>query len=466
MGKQSARIYFQGKDHKEIYYQGHYHKAMYIGNQLVWEKLTEEKKELNFVQSIIYRNGLYVVFSSSGIFVGNDLNNMKFLYDNFRKIVGNSLGSIYCKLTNEEYVLINTAKMYFDTFLITDNKLSVESYLHNSTLYPIMADVHKDGIDSDVGTVIIKDKYFYPNNVYYKDKDNGYFAGFNKKEYDVDVNDHIGDAFLKDNIAWGIAYEIHGGKSLKYIYQNFYSIDYDENIKKIELRFPEEMTTAIRVKALKYACEEYSYCDEHAVYGDEESSDGRLTSYNSLSPEHEYIINNKLYRYSYISIPIAGIITSTAGTHISNFNSYFNCVIYYKVDLKTLTITEFEITEEAPTWKNPPKWGLPMANTIISKYETSDFTLYCIDYGTAYIIYNLTSEGDKTHTIYFKDFENDEDGIVKKLYEDGIHFSYRSAYLQNNYIYINYSKTKRIRINIKTNTGDIIDQPKVYYAEE
>lgn len=39
MGRQSSRIYFQGKDHKDIYFQGHYHDRMYIGSQLVWEKI-------------------------------------------------------------------------------------------------------------------------------------------------------------------------------------------------------------------------------------------------------------------------------------------------------------------------------------------------------------------------------------------------------------------------------------------
>ncbi len=41
MGKQSARMYSQGKDHKDIYFQGHYHDKMYKGSQLVWEKLKE-----------------------------------------------------------------------------------------------------------------------------------------------------------------------------------------------------------------------------------------------------------------------------------------------------------------------------------------------------------------------------------------------------------------------------------------
>lgn len=41
MGRQSSRIFFQGKDHKEIFFRGHYHKAAYIGNILVWEKLVD-----------------------------------------------------------------------------------------------------------------------------------------------------------------------------------------------------------------------------------------------------------------------------------------------------------------------------------------------------------------------------------------------------------------------------------------
>lgn len=39
MGKQSARLYYQGKDHKDIFYQGNFHDKMYKGNRLLWEKL-------------------------------------------------------------------------------------------------------------------------------------------------------------------------------------------------------------------------------------------------------------------------------------------------------------------------------------------------------------------------------------------------------------------------------------------
>lgn len=43
MGKQSARIFFQGKDHKDIYFNGYYHDKMYIGSMLVWEKIESSK---------------------------------------------------------------------------------------------------------------------------------------------------------------------------------------------------------------------------------------------------------------------------------------------------------------------------------------------------------------------------------------------------------------------------------------
>lgn len=64
MGKQSARLYYDGKDHKEIYFQGNYHMAMYKGGHLVWKKITEGKhipyifKEgNNLVLKVLYVKG-------------------------------------------------------------------------------------------------------------------------------------------------------------------------------------------------------------------------------------------------------------------------------------------------------------------------------------------------------------------------------------------------------------------------
>ncbi len=38
MGRQSARMFFNGKDHKEAFFNGHYHRAMVINGETVWEK--------------------------------------------------------------------------------------------------------------------------------------------------------------------------------------------------------------------------------------------------------------------------------------------------------------------------------------------------------------------------------------------------------------------------------------------
>lgn len=43
MGKQSARMFFNGKDHKEIYMNRNYHCQMHKGDKLLWEKLEEEE---------------------------------------------------------------------------------------------------------------------------------------------------------------------------------------------------------------------------------------------------------------------------------------------------------------------------------------------------------------------------------------------------------------------------------------
>ncbi len=43
MGKQSARLYCQGKDHKDIYFRLNFHDAMYKGSRLVWNKIYPSK---------------------------------------------------------------------------------------------------------------------------------------------------------------------------------------------------------------------------------------------------------------------------------------------------------------------------------------------------------------------------------------------------------------------------------------
>lgn len=56
MGKQSARLYFEGKDHKDIFFHGKCHDAMYIGAELVWHKIRKE----GYYVLIYFRGESYV----------------------------------------------------------------------------------------------------------------------------------------------------------------------------------------------------------------------------------------------------------------------------------------------------------------------------------------------------------------------------------------------------------------------
>lgn len=78
MGRQSSRIYFQGKDHKDIYFQGHYHDKMYIGSQLVWEKLKSEISWVGYENSgtygfVKYNGSIFLYIDDNGnLYTSND----------------------------------------------------------------------------------------------------------------------------------------------------------------------------------------------------------------------------------------------------------------------------------------------------------------------------------------------------------------------------------------------------------
>lgn len=61
MGKQSARLYYDGKDHKDIYFQGNYHRVMYKGDELVWMKLGG-KTYIPFVKHLNDGYQIYVYY--------------------------------------------------------------------------------------------------------------------------------------------------------------------------------------------------------------------------------------------------------------------------------------------------------------------------------------------------------------------------------------------------------------------
>lgn len=65
MGKQSARLYYGGKDHKDIYFQGNYHRAMYKGDELMWMKLSGEKYIPIMRRKSSGESGIYIYYPES-----------------------------------------------------------------------------------------------------------------------------------------------------------------------------------------------------------------------------------------------------------------------------------------------------------------------------------------------------------------------------------------------------------------
>lgn len=76
MGRQSARIFFQGKDHKEIYFNGHYHDKMYLTDSvghaaLVWEKI-RETVGVSWISMLSHAGGKYYVVVENPVDQQND----------------------------------------------------------------------------------------------------------------------------------------------------------------------------------------------------------------------------------------------------------------------------------------------------------------------------------------------------------------------------------------------------------
>lgn len=107
MGRQSSRLYFQGKDHKDIYFQGHYHDAMYLtdseGNAtLVWEKLKDNIEIVNIpVDRLAYLNGLYIALSETtfDLYYGNDLKKM-------HRFESQGWGKLGMLIANEDEIIL------------------------------------------------------------------------------------------------------------------------------------------------------------------------------------------------------------------------------------------------------------------------------------------------------------------------------------------------------------------------
>ena len=114
MGKQSARLYYQGKDHKDIYFNGNYHVKMYKASELVWEKLYPDEffiYSINGIDFIDIKNKFVDTFPT--IINGRKgvLENFLFIQNNIISLIGS--GKIVTSKDAEKWNIQNTGRQHY-----------------------------------------------------------------------------------------------------------------------------------------------------------------------------------------------------------------------------------------------------------------------------------------------------------------------------------------------------------------
>ena len=189
MGKQSARLYYKGKDHKDIYYKGHYHVKMYKGDQLIWEKLkSSEWKKIDrdllitflmtYFKTSTYTKPTMVIGYGGAVefsfkMKGAQDSELRY-YDRtirvkYKKSLNRFIGSgVYGQITRaDSSEMLYEEKTYLDTE-ISDNY----TYLGVSTpiIFTKRIFIHDQSYvyeyDSDICYVNEKGQYIYSNHFY------------------------------------------------------------------------------------------------------------------------------------------------------------------------------------------------------------------------------------------------------------------------------------------------------------
>lgn len=69
MGKQSARLYYDGKDHKDIYFYERYHMAMVKEGEIIWSKMLDDCL-------ILFRDNFIVIITKKDAVVFKNFDNV------------------------------------------------------------------------------------------------------------------------------------------------------------------------------------------------------------------------------------------------------------------------------------------------------------------------------------------------------------------------------------------------------
>ena len=146
MGKQSARLYYQGNDHRDIFFRGNYHDRMYVGDNLVWEKIND-KAYFADVSYIYVTGGLWY---SSGVY----------------RLSRNNVSRTPHHPTFLDVEIPAETVLYNKSYSILDNKN--HSYTHITSNYTDFQTNLEEVINADIQDIyVLGDDFFirrYSNN--------------------------------------------------------------------------------------------------------------------------------------------------------------------------------------------------------------------------------------------------------------------------------------------------------------
>lgn len=175
MGKQSARLYYQGNDHKDIYFHGKYHQAMYKANQLVWKKILGNE---------------YIVFSHLNKLYVLDLEN--------KQIFSYGKEYLYRLINNEKNLILQMDSENYSDGIFTSNNGTFYRYKGKWDEPNDAAWTTTEYYVACNGTYILKSNYSTgTTKTYYKmysfllDQDENIIPNYNVFEKEVSDNLYI-----------------------------------------------------------------------------------------------------------------------------------------------------------------------------------------------------------------------------------------------------------------------------------
>lgn len=465
MGKQSARIYFRGKDHKEIYYQGHYHDAMYIGNTLVWEKLKTEQPSgtpLDGFSAICYYNGFYYVvnYDSSKyilyLYQGKSLQSLKQVY---------TVKSWYQTSHNlyiaDQYGLIlirhgdsgGMASVHFD--YLDSKQINVANVIQNNLQRPINVTVGDSSKRYEISFVYGRYLWWAEalagNTVYavlHGDKDYYYKAD------NINVNP-CEDAFVYNDrmILPLIEYEKEDSGSTHGIEEEIYIYFLTKDLEDVEFKLTKVQIpyTVFYNKAVVDLLRDEP--DYTAVQEETEFSFIKLRAKQNIVTNGYYIAGN------------AGIAVTLHGKYPYNGNfASFQKKYTYIIDI-TINLRDFSFETIKFKDKNDITYNISADKIILDKYALAVYQKYMNSAYLSYLRYSAYPDYDEI--IPFSDISDKYDVLKNVSGSSSSKFEFLSSYKIGSKIYCSVKKLENYLLQIDTanNTASVI-KPQLYLEEE